>query len=118
MEHQWSDGPLHKWARKNSILIGRCITIGGILCNHEQDVLAAYPESIPYTDPLQAKLHALLMGIEVGIALHVDNIILEGECMIILETLQQLGSFLWELMQDGKKNLKVLTPEQYQQWSP
>lgn len=50
------------------------------------------------------------MGIEVGIALHVDNIVLEGECMIIVETLQQLGSFLWELMQDGKKKiLKVLS---------
>lgn len=60
--------------------------VGGIIRDHKGDLMAAYTGTITATRPLEAELQFLLQGVFLC-PKGIRNVILEGDCLILVENL-------------------------------
>ncbi|KAJ8634296.1 hypothetical protein MRB53_027632 [Persea americana] len=62
--------------------------IGGIIRNHNGELIVAYTSSIKAMTPLEAEIQALYQGIIQCKVNHARRVIIEGDCLVLIENVQ------------------------------
>lgn len=80
----------------------------GAFRDHESALIEAFLSQIQSDQPLERELQAVLMAIDLGNNLNIDNLIIEEDSMIILDAHQQSGNLAWQQMAQWKKIKRAL----------
>ena len=90
-------------------------SIGGIIRNHHGKLIVAYTSSIKAMTPLEAEIQALYQGIIQCKVNHARRVIIEGDCLVLVENIQNQMTVSWDIMHWWMKLLQALEgiPEWY-----
>lgn len=75
--------------------------VGGIIRDHHGEMVAAYTGAIAVTHPRHDELQSLMHGIIVCNSKSPKNIIMEGDCLGLVENLRNLDNIKWDYMPLG-----------------
>lgn len=70
---------------------------------------ATYTEAVSTSHPLAAKLLALLKRVSISKTMGVTKLSIEGDCLILVENLNNATPFQWEFMHQRKELLDLLS---------
>lgn len=70
---------------------------------------ATYTEAVSTSHPLAAKLLALLKRVSISKTMGVTKLSIEGDCLILVENLNNTTPFQWEFMHQRKELLDLLS---------
>lgn len=106
------------WAKLNfdgsAIPEARVASVGGITRTETRQIIAGFLGKIYLTNPLHAELKALLDGVQLCLSRNIDNVIIEGDNLTVIESLQNDGAFSCDIMISWRKFSQYL--EQLGMW--
>lgn len=70
--------------------------------------------AIAASHPLAAELQSLLHGVTVCLTKNLNNIILKGDCLVLVENLRSMDNIQWDCMPTWKKLLE--SPSHLDKW--
>lgn len=82
--------------------------IGGIIRNHNGELVVAYTSSIKAENALEAEVQALYHGVIQCKVNHVKKVVIEGDCLVLVENIQRQEMVSWNIMHLWWKQLQAL----------
>ncbi|XXG46054.1 hypothetical protein AAC387_Pa02g0987 [Persea americana] len=83
--------------------------IRGIIRSSAGKLISAYSWKLVTDKALAAEIQALLKGVGVYIVDGLQNIIIEGDCLTLIDSLRRFGTLTWDVMVIWRKLILALT---------